>query len=37
MIEYFERYSSTDEPDKMGRWARTAVYKNIRIAWISMN
>jgi hypothetical protein len=35
MIEYFDRYSSTDLPDDMGRWARTAVYKNIRIAWIS--
>ena len=35
MIAYFDRYSSTDEPDRMGRWARLAVYKNIRIAWIS--
>jgi hypothetical protein len=35
MIEYFNRYSDTDLPDKMGRWARIAVYKNIRIAWIS--
>lgn len=35
MIEYFPRYSDTDFPDDMGRWARTAVYKNIRIAWIS--
>jgi len=35
MIKYFNRYSSTDEPDEMGRWARTAVYKNIRIAWIT--
>jgi len=35
-IEYFDRYSSTaNEPDIMGRWARTAIYKNIRIAWIS--
>jgi hypothetical protein len=25
MIEYFDRYGSTDEPDNMGRWARTAV------------
>lgn len=35
MIEYFPRYSDTDLPDDMGRWARTAVCKNIRIAWIS--
>ena len=35
MIEYQNRYSQTDEPDKQGRWARTATYKNIRIAWIS--
>jgi len=35
MIEYSNRYSSTDQPDKMGRWARTASYNNIRIAWIT--
>ena len=35
MIEYQNRYSQTDEPDKQGRWAITATYKNIRIAWIS--
>jgi hypothetical protein len=35
MIEYQNRYSQTDEPDKQGRWARTATYKNIRVAWIS--
>ena len=35
MIEYFNRYSDTDLPDQMGRWARIAIYKNIRIAWIS--
>ena len=35
MIKYFPRYSDTDLPDNMGRWARTAIYKNIRIAWIS--
>lgn len=35
MIEYFNRYSDTDLPDKMGRWARIAIYKDIRIAWIS--
>jgi hypothetical protein len=28
MIEYFNRYSDTDLPDDMGRWARLAVYKN---------
>lgn len=35
MIEYFPRYSQTNLPDDMGRWARLAIYKNIRIAWIS--
>jgi len=35
MIKYLPRYSDTDLPDDMGRWARTAIYKNIRIAWIS--
>lgn len=35
MIEYIPRYSNTDLPDKMGRWARIAIYKNIRIAWIN--
>lgn len=35
MIEYKNRYSQTVQPDEMGRWARLAVYKNIRIAWIS--
>lgn len=35
MIEYFPRYSETDLPDDMGRWARIAIYKNIRIAWIN--
>lgn len=35
MIEYFNRYSDTDLPDDMGRWARIAIYKNIRIAWIN--
>lgn len=35
MIQYFNRYSNTDLPDDMGRWARIAIYKNIRIAWIS--
>lgn len=35
MIEYLNRYSDTDLPDDMGRWARLAVYRNIRIAWIS--
>lgn len=34
-IKYQNRYSQTDEPDKQGRWARTATYKDIRIAWIS--
>lgn len=35
MIEYFNRYSNTNFPDNIGRWARLAVYKNVRIAWIS--
>lgn len=35
MIKYINRYSNTDLPDNMGRWARLVEYKNIRIAWIS--
>lgn len=35
MIIYLNRYSENDQPDNLGRWARLAVYKNIRIAWIS--
>lgn len=34
MIEYISRYSQTDEPDDMGRWARMGVFNNIRICWI---
>ena len=34
-IIYNTRYSDTDKLDKFGRWARTASYKGIRIAWIS--
>ena len=35
MIEYFNRYSNTDLPDNMGRWARIGIYKNIRVSWIN--
>lgn len=35
MIKYLNRYSDNEFPDNMGRWARLAIYKNIRIAWIS--
>jgi len=28
------RYSSTDEPDKQGRWARTCHYRGYMIAWV---
>lgn len=34
-IIYSTRYSDTDKLDKFGRWARTASYNGIRIAWIS--
>jgi len=34
-IIYNTRYSDTDKPDKFGRWARTASYNGIRIAWIN--
>ncbi len=34
MIEYFNRYSDTDLPDKMGRWARIGIYNKIRVSWI---
>jgi len=33
-IEIRQRYSSTDEPDEMGRWARILYYNNLTIAWI---
>jgi hypothetical protein len=34
-IEIRQRYSSTDEPDEMGRWARILDFKRLTIAWIS--
>lgn len=34
MIKYNNRYSNDNNPDDMGRWARIASYKDIRIAWI---
>lgn len=34
-IRYTNRYSSTDEFDDKGRWARVAYFKRIQIAWIS--
>ena len=37
MIKYIPRYSSTDEPDEQGRWARVAYFKDkVQIAWISL-
>lgn len=30
------RYSSTEEPDKQGRWARICHYKDLNIAWVNM-
>jgi hypothetical protein len=35
MIKWIERYSFTDEPDEMGRWARMGVVNGITICWIS--
>jgi hypothetical protein len=35
LITYQSRYSDTDEPDDMGRWARKAYYRGVCIAWIS--
>lgn len=35
MIKYIDRYSSTDELDDKGRWARIAIFRDIQIAWIS--
>lgn len=34
-ITYIPRYSRTDNPDNMGRWARIAKYKGVQIAWVS--
>ena len=28
------RYSKTDEPDKLGRWARQCFFKDLHIAWV---
>ena len=34
-ITFIERYSSTDEPDDKGRWARKVLYNNeLCIGWI---
>ena len=33
-VEVYCRYSATDEPDKMGRWAREIDYSGLRIGWI---
>lgn len=35
VITYELRYSFTNEPDDMGRWARKAIYRGLHIAWIS--
>lgn len=35
-FEWATRYSSTDEPDKQGRWARICHYKDLNIAWVNM-
>ena len=35
LVTYEPRYSLTDEPDDMGRWARKAIYRGLHIAWIS--
>lgn len=35
MIEWIEKYSFTDEPDEMGRWARMGVVNGVTICWIS--
>lgn len=29
------RYSNTDEPDYMGRWARLLIYKGMLFAWVN--
>lgn len=34
-VEYKPRYSDTDEPDDIGRWARIVFYKGLQIGWIS--
>ena len=35
MITYLTRYSDTEKPDHMGRWARIATVNDIQIAWIN--
>lgn len=34
-LEWKNRYSSTEEPDKYGRWARICYYNGLTIAWIN--
>ena len=34
-ISWVPRYSFTEEPDKQGRWARIAMFRSIKIAWIN--
>jgi hypothetical protein len=34
-IEYENRYSSTEEFDDFGRWARLANFNGVTIAWIN--
>lgn len=35
MIKWIEKYSSTEEPDEMGRWARMGIVNGITICTIS--
>lgn len=33
-LQWHSRYSDTDEPDKMNRWARILYFKNLQIGWV---
>jgi hypothetical protein len=33
-LVWHSRYSDTDEPDKLNRWARILYFKNLQIGWV---
>ena len=35
-ISWMPRYSFTEQPDEQGRWARMAMFRSLKIAWINM-
>lgn len=35
-LRWENRYSDTEKPDEMGRWARILFYKGLLIAWVRL-